>query len=453
MTEAAFKRNIAVTDLTAATGTHAVFEPIAVAVVVDVRAGVRASLLAAISEAGAIPELYTDAAALANGAAVDAVVFDVGAAPERLQALATTLTVAPATRSLPRILVVDGSVTAAALAPFGAASLVPSTSRPEVLRSALAAVVDQVRERNALRRLADAASADIRALEEALSTVKREGGELSHDARVFFGIILGYAANLRDGLGGPITEEQRRQLVNIVDASNDAAALLDRFVTELRRTLSKPAPSVLFVPRAETRRQVDLVEVGRGTIALFEGIARAKDIDLRAVSSTPVLSWCDPLQIKQALVNLIGNALKFTPPGGRVEVLARHGQASTARGDEAERRDVEVVVSDTGPGIPERERERVFERGARLARDHAKPGTGVGLAIVREIATLHGGLTRVDETPGGGASIAIVLPADRRARGPDPRFVKAIPRYSLPPGVEIASPAMPDLTGLRRRRE
>jgi hypothetical protein len=73
-------------------------------------------------------------------------------------------------------------------------------------------------------------------------------------------------------------------------------------------------------------------------------------------------------------------------------------------------------VRDTGPGIPAEERERVFERGVRLARDERVPGSGIGLAVVREIVSMHGGTVRADDAPGGGAALVVRLPLDMRSR-------------------------------------
>jgi two-component system sensor histidine kinase MprB len=125
------------------------------------------------------------------------------------------------------------------------------------------------------------------------------------------------------------------------------------------------------------------------------------------------------MQVKQIVTNLLVNSLKFTPMAGRVTVSVRSAAPTSATSGPAARHHAEVVVSDTGPGIPVEERERVFERGVRLARDQALPGSGIGLAVVRELATLHGGSAHVEETPGGGAAVVVRLPFDMRVRRDD----------------------------------
>jgi signal transduction histidine kinase len=395
----------------------------------------RGPVVAAIEAAGGCAESWTEASVVSKSFAADAIVFALGAEPARFLRIAAALDADPPTRWLPRIVIAAETVTAAQLAPFGRSQVVLSSAPPEVLAATIAEAVEQARARNAIARLTRNAGADLRALERALEIMRQDGVTLSHDARVLFGVILGFASNLRDGVAGPMTEEQRRQLVNIVDATNDAATLLDRYVTSLRRKTTDPPRSM--VSRMAPRRHNDLGELVRATVALFGSAAAEKQIRLHTTGSRPASAWCDALQMKQALVNLITNALKFTPPGGAVEVIARTG-SSTTRGHAPPRREVELVVIDTGPGIPEDDRERVLGRGVRLDRDRATPGTGVGLAIVREIAELHGGLVRIDEPPTGGASVAIIFPADRRERGSE--LPSAINGSAAPHAYGTSSP-------------
>jgi hypothetical protein len=117
-------------------------------------------------------------------------------------------------------------------------------------------------------------------------------------------------------------------------------------------------------------------------------------------------------------VNLVVNAIKFTPRDGRVTVRVGLAAGAEAHGRGA-RRVAELVVSDTGPGVPEEERARVFERGVRLARDAALPGSGIGLAVVREVVTQHGGKVVVRALREGGAEFAVSLPLDLRGRSRD----------------------------------
>jgi len=108
----------------------------------------------------------------------------------------------------------------------------------------------------------------------------------------------------------------------------------------------------------------------------------------------------DPVQLDQALTNLLENAIRFSPPGGEIVItLARWHDA------------VQVSVSDQGPGIPLEDRERVFEAFYRRDAGPGRAGSGLGLAIVRAIAVAHGGKAWVEGSPTGGTVVTMELPA------------------------------------------
>jgi signal transduction histidine kinase len=106
----------------------------------------------------------------------------------------------------------------------------------------------------------------------------------------------------------------------------------------------------------------------------------------------------DPQRLRQALDNLVTNAVVHSPPGERVVVTARSGD-----------REVMIAVADSGEGIPANEQARIFEPGVRLATD--RPGSGLGLAIARSIAEAHGGTLTVESIPGEGATFTLSLPS------------------------------------------
>jgi signal transduction histidine kinase len=106
----------------------------------------------------------------------------------------------------------------------------------------------------------------------------------------------------------------------------------------------------------------------------------------------------DPQRLRQALDNLVANAVAHSPPGEPVVVTARAGD-----------REVQLSVADPGEGIPADEHARIFEPGVRLATD--RPGSGLGLAVARAIAEAHGGTLTVESAPGQGARFTIALPA------------------------------------------
>jgi two-component system sensor histidine kinase KdpD len=107
----------------------------------------------------------------------------------------------------------------------------------------------------------------------------------------------------------------------------------------------------------------------------------------------------DVVQVDQALTNLPENAAKFSPPGSPITVHAARWQG-----------EVQVRVSDRGPGVPPEDRERVFEPFVRGDGQQPESGTGLGLSIVQAIVGAHGGTVRIGEAPGGGASVLFTLP-------------------------------------------
>src|SRR5262249_20152604 len=114
---------------------------------------------------------------------------------------------------------------------------------------------------------------------------------------------------------------------------------------------------------------------------------------------TPLNVRADPRALRQMLMNTVGNAIKFSPDGGRVTVTARSTNNALV---------LETV--DTGPGIPEAERERLGKRYERGQAAEGIEGTGLGLALVRALADLHGGSLSFHDAPGGGALVRIELP-------------------------------------------
>jgi cell cycle sensor histidine kinase DivJ len=157
------------------------------------------------------------------------------------------------------------------------------------------------------------------------------------------------------------------------------------------------------------------IEAGRYELELEEFDARAiveevvrlsvdaagkKSIALGMVTpETPLLVAADARAVRRMLINTVGNAIKFTPEGGRVFVTASIADKMLV-----------LDTSDTGPGIPEAEREklgRAYERGSGAA---SVEGTGLGLALVRALATLHSGDLSFHDAPGGGALVRIRLP-------------------------------------------
>jgi two-component system, OmpR family, phosphate regulon sensor histidine kinase PhoR len=245
-----------------------------------------------------------------------------------------------------------------------------------------------------------------------LEAVRRDFvANVSHELRTPLTAIGGYVETL---LGGAVDDAPRaRQFLGVIARNTQRLTrLIDDLLTlsdlELGRTeLQHAAVSVSGVVAAAL--EVVGEQARRGGVTLHDDVPPA----------LPVIDGAGD-RIEQVLVNLIDNAVKYTPRDGRVTVSARQLDpaevaASTPRGLDAARAYVEVAVADTGIGIPSRDLPRLTERFYRVdkARSRALGGTGLGLAIVKHIVQAHGGWMRIESELGRGTTVRVVLPAAR----------------------------------------
>jgi heavy metal sensor kinase len=147
------------------------------------------------------------------------------------------------------------------------------------------------------------------------------------------------------------------------------------------------------------REPVSLAEVVQRAVDLYHDVADAKGVTLAADTADDVVVTADRTRLEQVAANLIDNAVKYTPPGGRVDVEVRRA------GDSALLR-----VRDTGPGIPPDELPRIFDRLFRGDRSRAERGLGLGLSLVKAVVEAHGGTVDVVSEPGRGSTFTVSLP-------------------------------------------
>ncbi len=159
------------------------------------------------------------------------------------------------------------------------------------------------------------------------------------------------------------------------------------------------------------RLQLGLEEIDAGVlvqkaVSLFASVAKEKSIALSIKTSEtfPLRIKADPLRMDEVVYNLLSNAIKYTPAMGRVRISANRDDTSAG---------IILRIEDSGPGIPENERERIFERFYRIdkARTTERGGRGLGLAIANEIVKAHGGSISVEESALGGAAFLVRMPA------------------------------------------
>ena len=188
-----------------------------------------------------------------------------------------------------------------------------------------------------------------------------------------------------------------RELAAIIDEETDR---MNQLVTEAVRMSQIDAGKI----RLE-RESIDVAALLAKVVGQFESQAAGRVLRVDAAADLPRI-LADPELLSLALRQLIDNALKYSPPGSPIDVTARH------EGDR-----VVIRVHDRGPGIPERERDRLFEKFYRRggARDRV-PGTGLGLYIAREIVRTHGGDLWIEAEPGEGSEFCAALPVRKEAR-------------------------------------
>ena len=220
-------------------------------------------------------------------------------------------------------------------------------------------------------------------LRVALETQRRFTADAAHELRSPL-TALQMQLDLVERAATP--EAARQAIAGLRSAMRRAARLVDQLLTMAR--LDPDAAAETFVP-------VDLAAVAASVAADSEPLAEAKRVELRLGEMQPATVRGQPSALHALVRNLVDNALRYTPEGGRVTVAVR---------------DATIQVEDTGPGIPAAERERVLDRFYRMPGSSAE-GSGLGLAIVRQVAQAHGAELSLAEGEGGhGLRVVVRFP-------------------------------------------
>ena len=248
-------------------------------------------------------------------------------------------------------------------------------------------VTERRHAQDELMRAKNAAEAGDRAKGEFLAN-------MSHELRTPLNAIIGFTELIESGVAR--TGWQPAYTEYLADVSSSGRHLLALINTILDLSKIENGQLALSLDR------VDLCELARSSLALTSGLAR--DGQIAVTTSIPL--DCpglegDYLKLKQVLLNVLSNAIKFTPPGGKINVDV--GFTKT---------DAVIAVSDTGCGIPRADLERVMlpfvQAGSTLSRKF--DGSGLGLPIARELCSLHGGRLEIDSAEGQGTKVLISLP-------------------------------------------
>lgn len=218
----------------------------------------------------------------------------------------------------------------------------------------------------------------------------------------------GFVANVSHELKTPLTSIQGFSQAMLEGATKGEKAYqrAGRIINEEAKRMIRLVSELLDLSRIESRQmamareQADLAELLRRCVARFESRAKEAGLRLELKISSPLSVRGDADRLERVFANLLDNAIKNTPAGGRVSVLARQG------GPQA----IQVTVADTGVGIPPEDLPRIFERFYRVDKSRAAGGTGLGLSIAKEIVEAHEGEIRVTSELGEGTRFVIELP-------------------------------------------
>ncbi len=233
----------------------------------------------------------------------------------------------------------------------------------------------------------------------------------THELRTPLSVILGYNAMLEESLQDRLDESERQTLTESIAAC---------------KRLIRMVNSMLDINQIESGKMklevvpTDLRRLLNGVAALFQQEARSRQLQLTLeLPARPLRAELDAERIEQVLINLVGNAMKFTPAGGAIAIRLRQ---------QPELRQAEISVQDNGIGIAAEDQGRIFDEFAQVRHAHTvRDGSGLGLAIARRIVEAHHGQLRVTSTPGEGSTFSFTLPLKAHNVDEYPVLNKAVP--------------------------
>ncbi len=216
---------------------------------------------------------------------------------------------------------------------------------------------------------------------------------MSHELRTPLNAIIGFSEVLIDRIFGDLNAKQTDYLQDILDSGRELLALINEILdlAKVEAGRMELELSVFSLP--------DTLEHG---LTLVREQASRHTISLSLEVAPEIeLVEADELKIKRVIVNLVSNAVKFTPDGGSVDVVARRAGE-----------DIHIAVRDTGPGISPEDQERIFEEFQQVGQSSLQQheGTGLGLALAKRLVELHGGRIWVESAPGAGSTFSFALP-------------------------------------------
>jgi PAS domain S-box-containing protein len=241
---------------------------------------------------------------------------------------------------------------------------------------------------------------------------------MSHELRTPLNAVLGFSDLLADERYGPLNARQQRYVEHIHTGGKHLLKLISDILD-----LSKIEAGRMELAREDMAVASAFAEA----LSALEPLAGKKSQQLLQQVEPGLHVHADSTRFKQVLVNLVGNAIKFTPEGGRIELAARQVDDK-----------VRVEVRDNGPGIPPEEQQRIFEAFFRLSeKGSSAEGTGLGLAITARLVELHGSKLEIESKPGEGACFYFSLPIVAAISGRATQTAAAKPRAGKAPRILV----------------
>ena len=241
---------------------------------------------------------------------------------------------------------------------------------------------------------------------------------MSHELRTPLNAVLGFSDLLADERYGPLNDRQRRYIDHIHTGGKHLLKLISDILD-----LSK-----IEAGRMElTREDVQVASAFAEVISSIYPLAERKSQSLPQRAEPELYVRADAMRFKQVLMNLAGNAIKFTPEGGKIEMVARPVDGQ-----------VRVEVRDNGPGIPPDQQQRIFEAFVRSAQTGtATEGTGLGLTISSRLVELHGSKLEIESAPGQGTCFHFSLPCVAIKPDEPGRIPAGVPKARKAPRILV----------------
>jgi len=241
---------------------------------------------------------------------------------------------------------------------------------------------------------------------------------MSHELRTPLNAVLGFSDLLADERYGPLNDRQQRYVTHIHTGGEHLLKLISDILD-----LSK-----IEAGRMElTREHVTVASAFAEVISGLHPLAKKKSQALLQKVEPNLHVYADAMRFKQILMNLVANAIKFTPEDGRIELVARRVEDQ-----------VRMEVHDNGPGIPPDQQQRIFEAFVRLTQTgSATEGTGLGLAITSRLVELHGSKLGIESQPGEGTSFYFSLPLVAIIPDQPPETLVPVPRARKAPRILV----------------